>query len=333
MTPQPSTAILSAGHRLGALRADNRDYAISLGLEEDWITRRTGILRRAVAAPGEDALSLAAAAARVALDSAGLSPADFDCGGALLYIHNSLDQGTPPAAIRLAAATGLRHVRAITLDGVCSEPVQAIHLADAMLGAGLCRRVLLVAAVDYPPLMDPQDPGTAGLFGSGGGALLLARSADPELLRLRGTSWESDSLLGGLGTLSLSGFTQLPDELIARVSYYSMHGEELARHVLARVPAHFQRSLGELGWSVDGLDCVVAHQPNVKLLRLLGRRLGLSELQLPAIGAEMGNLGPASLPVGLALRLAEAEAPPTRVVLLGFGLGFCCGTAAFERGA
>ncbi|MCC7479618.1 hypothetical protein IT575_14340 [bacterium] len=330
MSGSARVRISAAAHALGRLRADNCRLAESLGLERDWLTGRTGILTRRVCAPDENCLSLAATALQRLLRRAGLPSSAIGAETAIIYIHNSIEQGTPPAAIRLAAGLGLRHPRCISMEGVCAEAVQGLGLAASLLRSGDCSRAIVLAAANYPPLINPADPGTAGLFGSGAGGALLELSADNSRPALLASDWVTDTQLADLGELTLDHFAQDGPALTAYASAYRMDGERLAREVLGAVPPYFAAFLARLGWDKEALGAVIAHQPNVKLLRLLGRRLRLREEQLPEFCSRCGNLGPASLLFGLSRYLRKNAASRAPFVLLGFGLGFCQGCAAFE---
>ncbi len=299
-------------------------------MQDDWLVSRTGIESRAACGPEQNALSLAADVLSRLLIMRGLAASDLGRESAVIYIHNSLEQGTPPAGIRLCAALGLRTVRSITMEGVCAEVIQGIELADSLLLSGHCQRVFLLASANYAPLINASDPASAGLFGAGAGGILLERSTDPKLSGLRGTCWHTDTSQAGLGELQVHSWSHEEGELLVRASLYSMDGERLAREVLASVPRCFTDFVQTLAWDPDKLDAVISHQPNLKLLRLLGRRMGLTPDRLPDCCSEIGNLGPASLLVGLSQHLTRSLEANQRVVLLGFGLGFCCGCAAFE---
>ena len=316
------------GYALGRVTVRNEDLAVRLGMPPTWFATHTGIVERRVCDSEQNVLDLAAEATSAAMNDAGVTIADIDADTLLLYIQNGYTQFTPPPAILLCSKLGLRNLRPFSLDGVCAEPIAALQIASLYLQAKLCRRAIVVAAVDFLPVIDPNDKETAGLFGAGAGAVLL-EADDSNGTGLNALSWATDTSFCDHGVIPLLQYAQNETGVRVQLGYYQMNGKRLAKDVLALVPRVVSDVLSKAQWTLDTVDIFITHQPNVKLLEIGARQLGIdrSRLELPV--RYLGNLGPASLLVSLAMAREKGRLPSqSKALLLAFGLGLSCGAAA-----
>jgi len=318
------------GHALGSSVLRNSDVARSMGLDDSWFETRTGIVERRGCSEDENVVSLAVQAVGRALSEAGLDPTSLGPETVVLYVQNGFTHLTPPPAILLCRDLGMFDVRPLTLDGVCSEAVNALELAGLMLMQGTCERCIVAASVDFLPMIDSKDPETAGLFGAGAGALIVERSAD-ELSGIRGLKWMCDSRHWELGVIPVNGHSRNAKGVNVEFGYYRMNGGGLAKIALRTLPKVISSVLDESGWKLSDIDRFVTHQPNMKILEIGIRQLGIDRDRVELPVSHTGNLGPASLFVALALAHAGGRVPKgAKVLLLSFGLGFSCSGAALQ---
>src|SRR4051794_35407640 len=153
-------AIRGIAYEFGGNEESNYGAAERLGLDRNWLVDRTGIRTRRMCAKGEDSSTLAADALGKALAGAGLTASELGHETVLIHIENGFVNLAPPAAIALAAKTGLTDVRVLGIDGVCSEPITALELASLLLDGGRAERVVISASFDYERTLDPGDAGT-----------------------------------------------------------------------------------------------------------------------------------------------------------------------------
>lgn len=328
------------GQAVGGRTVSNTEVAERFGLPACWYEQRTGISSRQVSGPGEDALSLATTAVTEALQGAGLRPADLGQETVVLHVQNGFTHLTPPAGIVLAGEMGMHDVRVVGLDGVCAEPIAALDQALLMLAAGRCDRAVVSASVDFLSYLEPNDRDTAGLFGSGAGAVVLSRLEDesqPDApvggvpATVRALEWETHAAHWQMGEVAVRDVRQEPTDLELRTSFYTMRGQSLYRVFLDYVPPLVRRTLQQAGWESSEVDLVVSHQPNPRLLELSFGRLGLTPDVVPMPGRWLGNMGPASLLVNLAMAHQRGDlVSGAKILLLAFGLGFSCGAVALE---
>ena len=318
------------GHCLGEQIISNRDLAVRMGLEPSWFESRTGISHRRECAPGQTIVAMAAQSVRNACTDAGIAVSDLGHETVLFHIQNGFTHLTPPSGILLCAELGIPHIRVISIDGACSEPINALEIAVHMLGSGSCTRAIISAAANFLPMIDPQDLATVGLFGAGAGALVLERALPGEPHgEVRSLYWESWPSFWELGTMPILDHRQVEGGVEIQAGYYAMRGKDLARTALKLLPDVFQRVLQDAGWTLTDLDRVIAHQPNVKLLEMGIARFGVARDLVETPVVELGNMGPATILVGFSLAKERGSVGPgSRILFLSFGLGFSCGAAA-----
>src|SRR5688500_14361668 len=135
-----------------------------------WIVERTGIRERRIAAPDETTATLATAAGGAAIKDAGLSPDDIDV---LVLATCTPDQQLPHTSARVQDALGLA-CGALDLGAACAGFVYALGMAASLVDAGRANHVLVVGAETLSRVTDPDDRGTAILFGDGAGACVVS---------------------------------------------------------------------------------------------------------------------------------------------------------------
>lgn len=326
-------AIRGIGYQLGGNEESNYGTAERLGLDRNWLVDRTGIRTRRMCAESENSATLAVDALGKALDSAGLEAAELGQETVLIHIENGFVNLAPPAAIALAAKTGLTDVRVLGIDGVCSEPVTALELASLLFGAGRTNRVVISASFDCERTLDPGDAGTAGLFGAGACAVVLEPAAadDPRRFSLLGTAWHTAARGADLGVIPVRELYRDEKGVHIDAGFYEMKGQGLLRIGLEVIPVVYREILQKSAWQPDDYDVVIAHQPNVNLLEIVMRKVGIPMSKVPTPVVDLGNMGPASLLVNLAVAIeAGMIKGGTKALVLAFGLGFSCGGAALE---
>lgn len=318
--------IVGAGQCCGSQVVSNRDLASELGLPEAWFVERTGITERRVCAVGETVEDLVERAILRALEDAGLAIAEVGPDWHIVYIHNGFGSITPPPAIDLCRRLGLARCRTITINGVCAEVINAIEIAALQLQSGLCRYALVVVGADYAPVIDRADLATAGLFGAGAGALVLARAGRGEESAIHAIRWESDVTQSDLGRIDVREVRPAADGVWLLLGHYRMNGPQIARQSVKLLREMLAGALADASWSLEEVYQVFSHQPNVRMLESGARAVGIGAHQLFMPVRELGNMGPASMLVAFVLyRQAGGLERGAKIVFQSFGLGVSCG--------
>ena len=314
-------------------RLDNADFIGRFG--EDAVrdvTRMIGVQTRYWVPPGQTTSDLCLSAGERLLERVGWAPESID---ALIFVSQTPDQRLPATACVLHSRLGLApHCQAFDVGLGCSGYVYGYWLASALITAG-CGRVLLMAGETSSLLVDPDDRGTALLFGDAGTATAIERDdAAPTTTFVLGTDG------GGAGNLIVpaGGFRE-PAEDARRTGPFNpehlyMDGGEVFAFTLRAVPRLVADALARAAWSVDEVDAFVLHQANRFMLNHLAKKIGARPEQAPVNIDRFGNTSSATLPLVLTTDLAErVTTAPAKIALVGFGVGYSWGAALLQTEA
>jgi 3-oxoacyl-[acyl-carrier-protein] synthase-3 len=299
----------------------NADLALMVDTSDEWIVQRTGIRERRIAADGEVTSDLALHAARAALKDAGLEPGDID----LIVLATSTPDNTFPAtAVTVQAGLGISHGAAFDLQAVCSGFVFAMATADNYLKAGSFRRALVIGAETFSRILDWTDRTTCVLFGDGAGAVVLeavpASEADGAGIlttHLRSDGRHKNKLYvdGGVSSTRSVGFLR-------------MEGREVFRHAVGMITDVIEDAFTATGVNAQALDWFVPHQANRRIIDASATKLGIAPEKVVMTVDRHGNTSAASIPLALAVAVADGRIKRGDVVLLeAMGGGFTWGSA------
>jgi 3-oxoacyl-[acyl-carrier-protein] synthase III len=317
------SVIIGTGSYLPQTVLSNDDLAARLDTSDAWIVERTGIRRRHIAAEGEFTSDLGAAAARNALDAAGLSASDIDL---IVVATATPDQTFPAVATVIQHKLGMTHGVAFDVGAVCSGFLYALTVADALLVNGAYARALVIGAETFSRLLDWEDRATAVLFGDGAGAVVLEAqaqtggSADRGVLasRLHSDGRYNDLLYvdGGPGSTGTTG-------------HLRMKGREVFRHAVVNLASVMGEVLEAAGLTPADVTWLVPHQANLRILEATARKLDLSPDKVVVTVDRHANTSAASVPLALDTAVRDGRIQPGDLLLLeAMGGGFTWGAAA-----
>ena len=300
----------------------NAELAGMVDTSDEWIVQRTGIRERRIAAEGETTSSLGLAAAKAALDDAGLTPADIDL---IICATSTPDYTFPATATQIQSALGMAHGAAFDLQAVCSGFVFAVATADKFLTSGSNRRALVIGAETFSHIIDWQDRTTCVLFGDGAGAIVLeaqegaGTNADRGVLtsHLRSDGRHRDKLYvdGGPGSNR-------------QVGHLRMEGREVFRHAVGMITDVIEDAFEATGTTAEDLDWFVPHQANRRIIDASAQKLGIAPEKVVVTVNRHGNTSAASIPLALAEARADGRIKQGDLVMLeAMGGGFTWGSA------
>ncbi|HEU4567555.1 MAG TPA: beta-ketoacyl-ACP synthase 3 [Marmoricola sp.] len=309
-------AIVGVGHCVPERVVTNHDIAEHLGVEEEWLTSRTGTRERHVSGPDERLEALAAAAAGDALKDAGIDATEVDL---VLVGTTSAEEMSPHAAPMVAADIGATGAGAMDVSAACTGFLASLTMAAGLVEAGRARTVVVVGADALYRYLDKDDRGTAMLFGDGAGAVVLTAVAGPS--QVGPAIHHSDG--DGRGLISLGR----EDRLIR------MDGPTVYRYAVASMTEVTREALDRAGLSVDDVDLYFYHQANARIIDAVGRRLHLPGDRVVNVIGDFANTSAASLPIALSVarrqgRLRDGH----RILLSAFGAGMVWGAAVATWG-
>ncbi|RUX82687.1 ketoacyl-ACP synthase III, partial [Mesorhizobium sp. M2A.F.Ca.ET.040.01.1.1] len=280
--------------------------------------RRLVIRQRHVAADDETTASLGEAAARAALDSAGMTPADID----LIILATSTPNNTFPAtAVEIQNRLGMHHGFAFDMQAVCSGFVYAVATADLYIRGGLAKRVLVIGSETFSRILDWNDRSTCVLFGDGAGALVL--EAQDGAITDRGVLAAS---LRSDGAHKDKLFVDGGPSTTGTVGHLRMEGREVFKHAVGMITDVIEATFGEAGITAQDLDWFVPHQANKRIIDASARKLGIAEEKVVVTVDLHGNTSAASVPLALAVAVADGRIKKGDLVLLeAMGGGFTWG--------
>ncbi len=291
---------------------------------DQWITERTGIRERHVAAEGEACSDLGLKAAQRALKVAGIAPADLDM---ILVATCTGDQPLPATACLIQHRLGAVRASACDLSAACCGFVYALGVATAYVRTG-ARHVLVIGSEVMSSITDWTDRNTCILFGDGAGAAVVSARDEgggvlSTLLGSDGAMWDYIHVPGG-------GTRRPPSEdmLRERAQFIKMRGNETFKVAVRTLEEIARDALAAQGYSVADLDLYVPHQANIRIIRAVAERLGLPESKVFLNMDRYGNTSAASIPIALDEAVREGRIRPGGLVMLGaFGAGLTWASA------
>jgi 3-oxoacyl-[acyl-carrier-protein] synthase-3 len=316
--------IAGCGGYLPATRLSNDELAALKGLDtsDAWIRERTGIGYRHIAAPGETASDMGAAAARQALERAGADAAEVD---AILVATSTPDSAFPATAARIQAKLGVTRGFAFDLAAACTGFIYGIAIADALIRTGQARCVLVIGTEVYSRILDWTDRGTCVLFGDGAGAMLLRAGEGEGTTADRGvlsTHLHSDGSFGGILHIEGgAGSTGGPGLL-------RMAGKEVFRHAVTKLAAVVDEALTANGLGHEDVRWLVPHQANRRIIDAMGKKLHLPPERVVVTVERHANTSAASVPLALAEACGDGRITAGDLVVMeAIGGGLTWGAA------
>jgi 3-oxoacyl-[acyl-carrier-protein] synthase III len=323
MSTSLGVMLLGTGSMMPARSLRNGDFPASLDTSDEWIRSRTGIDERRIAAAHETSASLGLAAARRALESAQLDPADLDM---IICATVTSDMLVPSNACFIQARLECRPIPAFDLNAACTGFLYGLSIAAQYIRTGSCRRILVIGTETLSRIVDFSDRTTCVLFGDGAGAVVVG-AADG---RGRGEHWFRLYSDGGRGDLIRLNGARLrkPASCPAEprptdeFDFLRMNGREVFKFAVRTIIDLVNESLDECNLSPADIDLIIPHQVNQRIIDAAFADLNFPADKLMVNLDRYGNTSAASIPIALdeAMRTGRA-APGDRVLLIAFGGG------------
>lgn len=314
------TVVKGCGGYLPKRVLTNEDLAKVVDTTDDWIATRTGIKERRIAAKGELTSSMGAAAARAALDDAGMRPEDIDL---IILATSTPDQTFPATAVTIQADLGITQGAAFDVQAVCSGFVFAMATADNYLKSGEFRRALVIGAEAFSRILDWGDRSTCVLFGDGAGALVVEAEMQDSATNDRGVL---AACLRSDGRYRDKLYVDGGPSSTGTVGYVRMDGPEVFRHAVTKISEVMDATLTKAGYKASDIDWFVPHQANKRILDGAARKLGLAPERIVVTVDKHANTSAASIPLALSTASHDGRIKKGDLVLMeAMGGGFTWG--------
>jgi 3-oxoacyl-[acyl-carrier-protein] synthase-3 len=314
------SVVLGCGSYLPSRVLTNAELSRMVETSDEWITQRTGIRERHIAAEGETTSDLALHAARAALAAADVDAQSID----LIVLATSTPDNTFPAsAVTVQAGLGITHGAAFDLQAVCSGFVFALANADALLRTGAFKRALVIGAETFSRILDWTDRGTCVLFGDGAGALVVEAQMQPGTKADRGVL---ASRLRSDGRHKTKLYVDGGPSSTKTVGHLRMEGRAVFKHAVAMVTDVIEEAFKVTGTTAEQIDWFVPHQANQRIIDDSARKLGIAPQKVVSTVAKHGNTSAASIPLALSVAVADGRIKRGDLVMLeAMGGGFTWG--------
>ena len=312
-----SVRILGTGSYLPPKVVTNDDLSRSLDTNDEWIRSHTGIRSRHIAEADDCTSSMAAKAARAALDAAGVAPQEI---GLIIVATSTPDYATfPSTACLVQAALGCTESGAYDLQAACAGFVYALEQARCWAKVNKGAKALVIGAETLSRIVDWRDRGSCILFGDGAGAVVVGE--------VEGDGPEAHTALWadgkGASFIYRDGGTRLkPQPGMFPIPTLVLQGHDVFAFAVRALAKVTNQLCEKLGTTPSSLDRVFAHQANGRIIEAVARRMKLPIEKFYLNLETTGNTSAASIPIALdeARRKGELK-DGMKIVLCGFGAG------------
>ena len=307
----------------------NADLEKMVDTSDEWIVTRTGIRERHIVGPGETNTTMSVAAARQALDVAGLAPKDVDL---IVVATSSPDHFLPSVASQIQYHLGAE-CPAFAITAGCTGFVYALATAHQFIATGAYQRVLVIGSEVISPFVNWQDRDTCVLFGDGAGAVVLEASSQPSgvlsfVLGSDGSGAEHLIIRGG-GSVYPPSHEMIEDKAM----YIEMNGREVFKFATRILGEAALQAVERAGLTMDEVDLLIPHQANLRIIELAARHLGLPMEKVVVNLDRYGNTSAASIPIALVEALEEGRIRDgMNICMVGFGGGLTWAAALVRWG-
>ena len=326
--PLRSIKILGTGVGLPPKVLTNKDLERMVDTTDDWITERTGIKARRIAADDVSTSDLCAEAVANACADAGIEPAEIDT---LIVGTSTADTLFPSTACWTQKKLGIRGMPAFDVSAGCSGFVYGLEIASSLVAGGSAKRVAVVGGEVMSRVVNWKDRRTCVLFGDGAGAAIVGPGqGDSGMLA---SNWGADGNLAAI-LYQPAGGTQRPathetvDELAHTVH---MEGATVFKHAVVAMSQAAKSAMKDAGITPQDVSLLIPHQANRRIMTVARERMGLPEDKLYSVLHKYGNMSAATIPVALHEARKEGRVPDGSIVVLtAFGTGFTWGASVLR---
>jgi 3-oxoacyl-[acyl-carrier-protein] synthase-3 len=321
-------SIAAVGSYVPAKVITNHDLEKMVDTSDEWITTRTGIKERHIAAPDEFTSDLAAKAALKAMERAGITADKIDL---IIVATITPDYPFPSTACLVQQKIGAWRAAAFDLEAACSGFIYALEVGQQFITSHTYDTVLVIGAEKLSSIVDWTDRNTCVLFGDGAGAAILQNrpGAHGLLAVTMGADGGKAELLAMPGGGSRHPATA--QTVADRMHFLRMDGKETFKNAVNAMLTAAQETLRRCELDISRIKCVIPHQANRRIIEAVGERLGVSPEQLFINLDKYGNTSAASVAIAFDEAVHSGRIQRGDLLLIvAFGAGLTWGAAVIE---
>ena len=298
----------------------NADLEKMVDTTDEWIRTRTGVERRHIASEDQTTSDLSVEAAKIAMDTAGVTAADIDL---IVVGTTSPDLIFPNIGTLVQHRLGIHGCPAFSIEAACTGFIYALTTADKFVRAGEVKCALVIGAEIISKLVDWKDRSTCVLFGDGAGAVILRPSDEPGIIscHLGADGQYKDLLYYPVGASKELHKAGLEDAKII------MSGNEVFKVAVKTLGNVAEEALAANNIQKDEIDWLIPHQANLRIIQATAKRLELPMEKVILTVQDHGNTSAASVPMALDVGIRDGRVKRGQLILMeAFGGGFTWGS-------
>ena len=317
--------IAGVGYSVPDTIITNDDLTKLYETSDEWIYSRTGIRERRLVSGNESAIDLGVTASLQALENAKIKPDDLD----MIIAASSTPVEMYSMGCRIQKKLGItKPIPAFDISAACSGLIYGLSIARGLIASGMYKNILIVATDNNSRHLDWTDRGTSILFGDGAGAMVVTPSDDgvDDIIAL---DIKADGEQGNLIELHFDGDTcPLVESNEKREPKIKMNGKGVYTFVVKLLPNYVENLIKDAGLKTEDIDYMVPHQANIRIIKAVQDRIGISDDKVITNLEYYGNTSAASIPIALVEGVKDRQMKLDSTVLLcGFGAGMTWGGA------
>jgi len=321
-------SITGVGSYLPKKILTNAELEKTVETSDEWITSRTGIKERRIAAADESTSDLAAKAALKAMKMAGVTAEQLDL---IIVASITPDMPFPNTACLVQQKIGAKRIPAFDIEAACSGFIYALEIGQQFIMSRTYETVLVIGAEKLSSITNWQDRNTCVLFGDGAGAAILQHRPDSHglLTAVMGADGSKADLLS-----MPAGGSRLPatiQTVTDKLHYLRMDGKETFKNAVQAMCSAAQEALKRCELDISRIKCIIPHQANLRIVDAVADRLGAKPEQMFINLHKYGNTSAASVAIALDEAVTSGKvARGDLILLIVFGAGLTWGAAVIE---
>ena len=319
--------IIGVGEYLPEKILTNADLEKMVDTSDEWITTRTGIKERHLAAAGQAASDLAFKAAEIALKNAKLKPEDLDL---IVVATITGDMPFPSVDSILQNQLGAKKAACFDISAACAGFVYGLSVAQQFIACGTYKNALVIGVEVLSSITDWQDRNTCVLFGDGAGATVLSEVKKGGIIS---TYLGCDGSKVGILNLPAGGSRNpaTTETVRNRQHFLKMQGNELFKIAVNTMTRAAETVLEQAGMTFADVDLIIPHQANARIIMAVAKKLGIPENRVYLNIERCGNMSSASTVTALCEAVQEGKVKKGDIILLdAFGAGLVWGACVIE---
>ena len=320
-----SIKIVATGSYLPEKVLTNNDLAKLVDTSDEWITERTGIKERRIAAEGQSTSDLCAGAIKDACDNAGIDPGSLD---AIIVGTSTTDTLFPSTACWTQKKLGIKGMPAFDVSAGCSGFLYGLELATSLIVSKTAKRIAVVGGEVMSRVINWKDRRTCVLFGDGAGAAIITEGVGES--GVLASNWGADGNLAPI-LYQPAGGSQQPatHETVDAIAHtVHMEGNTVFKHAVVAMSSAVGGALEAAKITGDDVDLFIPHQANMRIMEAARQRAGVDLEKMVNVLPKYGNMSAATIPVALHESNLQGRLKQGDILAMtAFGTGFTWGAS------